>query len=252
MCGRYATMGRWDIQLEFRLDVVADSYAPSPSWNVAPTQDVPIIVERRPLPGDEWLDDAVAQPTSTPPGTPAPTAGPAPDVVRALTPAFWGLIPPWAKNASRPMINARMETLAEKPSFATALRKRRCIFPAAGYFEWRKPDRTPFYIYRDNAPLALAGLYGWFKDGEDWLLTATIVTRAARGELAQIHDRTPLILNPDEYDMWLDPTLQDPTLLEALSRPGPRLSFHEVGRAVGNVSNNSPDNIAAVSGTPQV
>ena len=246
MCGRYATtMSRTDIQLEFRLDVAADSYFPTPNWNVAPTQDIPIVLERPPQPGDEPLRDAVTPPASTPPEAPdSPGEEGAPGVVRALTPAFWGLIAPWAKDATRPMINARMETLAEKRMFAPALKKRRCIIPASGYFEWRKPDKTPFYLYRESGPLAFAGLYGWWKDGQEWLLTAAIVTRAAEVELAQIHDRVPLILEPSEYGMWLDPANDDPALLTALERPGPQLSFHEVGRAVGNVRNNSPQNIA--------
>ncbi|WP_354672316.1 SOS response-associated peptidase [Trueperella pyogenes] len=171
--------------------------------------------------------------------------------MRALTPAMWGLIPPWAKDASRPIINARMETLAEKPSFAPAAKTRRCIIPASGYFEWRKPDKTPFYIYRVGRPLAFAGLYGWWKNGEEWVLTATIITRAAAGEMATIHDRVPLILEPTEYDAWLDPTIEA-SAITASARPDPALSFHEVHRAVGNVRHNTPENIVSITYTPQV
>ncbi|WP_461190718.1 SOS response-associated peptidase [Trueperella pyogenes] len=247
MCGRYATtMSRVDIQLEFRLDVVAESYGPAPNWNVAPKQDIPIVLERRALPGDQWLHDALS------PAAPAAAVAPGKaHTVRALTPAMWGLIPPWAKDASRPMINARMETLAEKPSFAPAAKTRRCIIPASGYFEWRKPDKTPFYIYRAGRPLAFAGLYGWWKNGEEWVLTATIITRAAAGEMATIHDRVPLILEPTEYDAWLDPTIEA-SAITASARPDPALSFHEVHRAVGNVRHNTPENIVSITYTPQV
>lgn len=247
MCGRYATtMSRMDIQLEFRLDVVAESYDPAPNWNVAPKQDIPIVLERRALPGDQWLHDALS------PAAPAAAVAPGKaHTVRALTPAMWGLIPPWAKDASRPMINARMETLAEKPSFAPAAKTRRCIIPASGYFEWRKPDKTPFYIYRVGRPLAFAGLYGWWKNGEEWVLTATIITRAAAGEMATIHDRVPLILEPTEYDAWLDPTIEA-SAITASARPDPALSFHEVHRAVSNVRHNTPENIVSITYTPQV
>ncbi|WP_024964386.1 SOS response-associated peptidase [Trueperella pyogenes] len=247
MCGRYATtMSRVDIQLEFHLDVVAESYDPAPNWNVAPKQDIPIVLERRALPGDQWLHDALS------PAAPAAAVAPGKaHTVRALTPAMWGLIPPWAKDASRPMINARMETLAEKPSFAPAAKTRRCIIPASGYFEWRKPDKTPFYIYRVGRPLAFAGLYGWWKNGEEWVLTATIITRAAAGEMATIHDRVPLILEPTEYDAWLDPTIEA-SAITASARPDLALSFHEVHRAVGNVRHNTPENIVSITYTPQV
>lgn len=240
MCGRYATtMSRTDIQLEFRLDVVAESYEPANNYNVAPTQDVPIIVERKLLPDDEWISSG-EHPGTLDAGherSEAPT-------VRALTPAFWGLIAPWAKDTSRPMINARMETVAEKKSFAPSLKARRCIIPASGYFEWRKPEKTPFYIYRaDGKPLAFAGLYLWHKSGDEWLLTCTILTREADGELAKIHNRVPLILHEEEYDTWLDPELTDPSMIASFERPNPELDFYRVHKAVGNVHNNIAENI---------
>ncbi|WP_394262873.1 SOS response-associated peptidase [Trueperella sp.] len=239
MCGRYATtMSRTDIQLEFRIDVVAESYEPSPNYNVAPTHDVPIIVERKILADDEWVG------TGTPPQAPSEGAANGETLVRALTPAMWGLIAPWAKDTSRPMINARMETVAEKKMFAPSLKKRRCIIPASGYFEWRKPEKTPFYIFRaDGQPIAFAGLYSWYKSGDEWLLTCTIITREAEGEMAEIHNRVPLILNTEEYDVWLDPELTDPGIIASFERPNPELNYHPVHRAVGNVRNNVPENI---------
>lgn len=245
MCGRYATtMSTGELQLEFRFDVVAESYLPSPSWNVAPTQDIPIVVERKAITGYQWVHDAVGAPSS-PPGT-TPEGG---RRVRALTPASWGLIPSWAKDASRPMINSRLETLGEKRSFAPSLESRRCIIPASGYFEWRKADKCPFYIYRsDGRPLAFAGLYSWWKAGTDWVLTATIVTRRAQGELANVHDRTPALLEREEYDAWLSAEVGK-EVLDRLERPQAPLSFHPVTRAVGNARNNEPENIEPVNAT---
>ncbi|VEI13826.1 SOS response-associated peptidase [Trueperella bialowiezensis] len=248
MCGRYATeMTRGDLQLEFDIDVAAADYRPPVNYNVAPTQDVPIIVARKPLPDDAPLssnkalsDDAVARPASTASAESA--------IVRALTPAFWGLIAPWAKDLSRPVINARSETLTEKKMFAQAAQRRRCIIPASGYFEWRKPDKTPFYIYRpDSRPLAFAGLYGWYKHESEWLLTATIVTREATGEMADIHNRIPLILERHEYDTWLDPANPDIGVVVSEARTNPTLAYHQVHKAVGNVRNNTRANIEPAS-----
>ncbi|MDP9806826.1 putative SOS response-associated peptidase YedK [Trueperella bonasi] len=236
MCGRYATtMSRTDLQLEFRLEAATESYEPPPNYNVAPTQTVPIVVIRKPLDDDERLGQSpAAQPAEA-------------SVVRALNPAFWGLIAPWAQDLSRPMINARMETLTEKKMFAPSLKSRRCIIPASGYFEWRKPEKTPFYIFRaDGRPLAFAGLYSWYNTGDDWLLTCTIITREAEGAMAEIHNRVPLILDAHEYDTWLDPTLTDPAIIHQFERPHPELAYHQVHKAVGNVRNNLPGNIMPV------
>lgn len=233
MCGRYVSyQAISDIQLEFELDAVSSSaQSLRPSWNVAPTTDVAIVLER--------LAEAPE------------TASPA-QFSRELHLARWGLLPPWAKSeTSGPLlINARIETVAEKKSFSASLAKRRCIIPADGYFEWKKDgaSKQPFYIHSEK-PLAFAGLYSWWKATPDtWLLTTTIITRQAIGGLAAIHERTPAIVEPDEYGAWLDPDLVDPEeALAILERPNRPLIAQPVGSSVGNIRNNSPENIIPIS-----
>lgn len=225
MCGRYATFTRLDEQPGlFELDVITEPVAErQPSWNVAPTTGVPVIVERY----DEGLS-------------------------REAHLAHWGLLPPWAKDKSfaAKMINARSETVAEKPSFAPSLKKRRCIVPADGYYEWKKVGgaKQPYYISRtDGAPLAFAGLYSWWRDTDGWLLSTTIITKAA-DQLADIHDRIPVILDQESFSGWLDPRSEDvDAALEILSRPNPALTAIPVSRDVGKVGINRPENIQQIS-----
>ncbi len=257
MCGRYASFSTLtDIQLTFDLDILGpECESLTPSWNVAPTQDVGIVVERIDS-GPEILRGRVASVAANK-GTDrrhTPTNDGEPCVTRELHVARWGLVPPWSKDPSTgpQMINARIETLAEKRTFAPSLSKRRCIVPADGYFEWQATSggKIPHYLHSvDGTPLAFAGLYGWWKkpDGS-WLLTVTIITRAAEGELAAIHDRTPVILTPDEFAAWLDPHQEDKyAALQLIDRPGQPLQADVVGKAVGNIRNNSPENIQPVS-----
>lgn len=220
MCGRYASFTRLDERPGlFDLDVVSpDVSEKRESYNVAPTTDVPIIIER-------VTDDN--------------------NVSREAHLAHWGLVPIWAKDTSigARMINARIETVAEKKSFAPSLAKKRCIVPADGYFEWKKtPDgKQPFYIQRDDHELlAFAGLYSWWKSEDGWLLSTTIMTRQA-SQLSDIHDREPVILDHHQFSAWLDPAMTDPfTALEVLQPPNPRLRATEVSRLVGSVRNNDP------------
>jgi len=138
----------------------------------------------------------------------------------------WGLIPSWAKEASigSRMINARAETVADKPAFRAALRRRRCLVPADGYYEWQKTGKSkqPYYIrLRDNLPFAMAGLWErWInpETGEP-VETCTIITTDANELTRPIHDRMPVILNVADYDLWLDPQLQNPDPLCRLLRP---------------------------------
>ncbi len=275
MCGRYTSYTvLTDIQLAFDLDSLGpECESLQPSWNVAPTQDIPIIVERA-IPnsaensgGREVLSGANKEGVQhVEPAGPANSSGDSArvtgnaqarntnSVVRELHVARWGLVPPWSKDPSKgpQMINARIETLAQKRTFAPSLAKRRCIIPADGYFEWQSAEggKVPHYIHSTNSELlAFAGLYGWWRkpDGS-WLLTATIITRAAEGDLARIHDRTPIVLERTEYTSWLDPAQDDPyTALAIIDRPNRTLQADIVGRAVGNIRNNSPQNIVPVS-----
>lgn len=224
MCGRYATFTRLDEQPGlFDLDFLTEGVLERPAnYNVAPTTSVPIIVERY----DEGLK-------------------------REAHLAHWGLLPPWAKDKSfaAKMINARSETIAEKRSFAPSLKKRRCIVPADGYYEWKKVGsrKQPYYITRaDGEPLAFAGLYSWWKDGEEWILSTTIITRAAE-QLADIHERVPSILDQEDFSDWLDPQAEDPDrALEILSHPNPKLKAIPVRHDIGKVGVNTPENIVEI------
>lgn len=235
MCGRFVVAAKGSALVGvLRVDLEADDL-PEPSYNVAPTDRVAIV-----------LDSAKIEP---------PT--------RRLEPARWGLIPAWAKDVSigSKAFNARSEEVEDKPMFRQALIKRRAVVPASGYYEWHTEDgmKTPYYIHPvDDAPLLFAGLYEWWKDASKpdddparWVLSFTIMTRAATGELGSIHDRMPLFIDADYADVWLDPTTDNVgDLLDATIDAAPDivdgLSMREVGREVGNVRNNGPDLIAPV------
>ena len=224
MCGRYASSASRDVLVDtFELDEVVD--LPGPSWNVAPTDLVPAVVER-----------------------PAEN-GPR----RKLVPLKWGLVPSWSKDASggARMINARVETVAQKPAFRKAFAARRCLLPADGYYEWHtteqrdakgKPVKQPFFIRpADGGLLVMAGLYEiWKSPGGEWLSTCTVITTTATDELGRIHDRMPMVIGRQGWDDWLNPDFDgDPH--ELLHVPAPELEAYAVSRAVGQVANNSPD-----------
>lgn len=180
---------------------------------------------------------------------------------RSLEVARWGLVPSWAKDPSigSRLVNARVETLAEKPSFRTAFVKRRCLVPADGFYEWyqptgaevaggRRPAKQPFYISRaDGQSLAMAGLYEWWadptrdKDDPDrWLLTCTVITTQSTDDLGHIHDRMPMAIRREYWQAWLDPSAGgDPqALLFPASDSG--LLTTPVSTLVNNVRNNGP------------
>lgn len=230
MCGRYAaSRNPDDLVEEFELEERPEQVLPA-SYNVAPTQNVYAVVERPPR------GEPDAKPT------------------RALHVVRWGLVPSWAKDpkiGSR-LINARMESVAEKPAFRRAFAKRRCLLPADGYFEWygeTKGKKQPFFIRpADGGVLAMAGLYELWKDpsaGEDedpWLWTCTVLTTSAPDDLGRIHDRMPLLVEHERYAEWLDPSRDDPEELTSLlvpAAPG-RLTAYPVSTEVNNVRNNSP------------
>ena len=145
----------------------------------------------------------------------------------------WGLVPSWAKDPSigSRLINARMETVTEKPAFRRAFAKRRCLLPADGYYEWYGAERgkkQPFYITRrDGRPLAMAGLYEFWRapdaDPEDrdaWLVTCTVLTTTAEDDVGRIHDRMPLMVPPDRWAEWLDPANDDTDAAAGPAGPG--------------------------------
>src|SRR5882757_9461832 len=237
MCGRYVNVASTgDLTEEFDVEEVVGD-APGPSWNVAPTDPVRVIVERVPRE----------------PETPAAR-------VRQIRTVGWGLVPNWSKDrkGGARMINARIETVTSKPAFKTAAARRRCLVPALGYYEWQKTDegKVPYFLRDPDAHLlAMAGLYELWRDpdkGQDdpdrWLWTCTIITQQATDLLGLIHDRNPVVVPPQLRDQWLDCTSDDAATAEAIlaQLPVARLEPYVVGAAVGNVRNNGPELINPV------
>jgi putative SOS response-associated peptidase YedK len=166
----------------------------------------------------------------------------------------WGLIPFWARDSGigARLINARAETLAEKPAFRTAFRQRRCLVPADGFYEWQKRGGGPKQPYRiargDGAPFAFAGLWERWRDPAEGLdvETCTIVTRDANARLRPIHDRMPEILAPDRYDVWLDPATETDRLqallaAEPAAEPTVDLVATAISTRVNKVANDDPE-----------
>jgi putative SOS response-associated peptidase YedK len=248
MCGRYASARKKHELLE-EFQVAVDG-APEeelrPDYNVAPTKKVYAVLTR-PLKDPEAAKDAEA-------------AG---EPVRQLRILRWGLVPSWAKDPSvgSRMINARVETVAEKPSFRRAFARRRCLLPADGYYEWyagedgpagaKAKRKQPYYIHpADDSVLALAGLYEFWRDrtlpADDpaaWWATCTIITTSAQDELGRIHDRMPMVVARDRWADWLDPGRTDPEEARGLLMPAGAagLAHHPVSPEVGNVRNNGPE-----------
>lgn len=177
---------------------------------------------------------------------------------RVLVAFRWGLVPPWADDPriGGRMINARAETVAEKPAFRDSFRRKRCLVPTDGFYEWkREPDgsKTPYYVRAaDGDPLALAGLWAAWRDRGDpdaeALRTCTVVTTDANASLRSLHHRMPVVLPRDAWDEWLDPANDDVAALVHLLRPAPDdlLVASPVGDAVNNVRNDSPELLAPV------
>jgi putative SOS response-associated peptidase YedK len=169
----------------------------------------------------------------------------------------WGLIPSWAKDPKigNRMINARAETLAEKPSFRVAYRRRRCLVLADGFYEWRKEagrkTKTPMYIRLESGqPFAFAGLWeAWRSPDDQTVLSCTIITTTPNTLVEKIHNRMPVVLAPAAYDLWLDPGEQSPDRLNEWLRPYPasQMSAYPVSTQVNNPSNDVPDCIVPVN-----
>ena len=216
MCGRFVQYTLFPLlEKEFNLKFSADTPLRQ-SYNIAPTQDVPVVVN----------DDG-----------------------NRLALCRWGLIPPWSKDASigSRMINARAETVADKPSFKGPLKKHRCLVLADGFYEWKKTDsgKVPVYItMKDGRPFGFAGIYSdWRPPEGESIRTCTIVTTEPNELLQPIHNRMPVIIKPDDREQWLDPDEQDPANLTPLLAPYPsdELTAWEVSRAVNSPYNNSPE-----------
>jgi putative SOS response-associated peptidase YedK len=160
----------------------------------------------------------------------------------------WGLLPSWVKDPRTfsLLINARGETVMEKPAFRAAMKRRRCLIPASGFYEWQADGdrKRPFYIRaKSGTPLAFAGLWEtWTGPNGEELETAAIVTTRANNMLSTIHDRMPVIVPPDAFDLWLDCANVDAVTAAALIKPAPDdlLEAYEISTAVNRTANDSP------------
>ncbi len=219
MCGRFTTTMDIDTITEhFKIDIVEGEY--SPLYNAAPTQNIPVVRDSHP---------------------------------RKLSFFRWGLIPSWAKDEKigYSLINARSETVAEKPSFRQSFLKKRCIIVADGFYEWKKSDpnkrsssKQPYRItLRDNAPFAMAGLWEmWMTPQKQPLFTCTIITTNANSLLAPLHNRMPVILSAQAIETWLDSSVCEQSVLEPLLQPylPDLMDYYPVSSLVNSPANNSP------------
>ncbi|WP_434596278.1 SOS response-associated peptidase [Streptomyces sp. A5-4] len=267
MCGRFAaSRGPEDLVGLFGVEMWEPTEALASDWNVAPTKEVQVVLERSVKASDEQRP------------------------VRQLRTLKWGLVPSWAKSpeGGARMINARAETVHEKPSFRRPFAARRCIVPADGYYEWvtgtqerelevegkkKRARKQPYFVTpADGSVMAMAGLYEFWRDRtlpddhpRAWWATCSVITTEAEtaplavapaegpGSLADIHPRMPLMLLPDRWDAWLDPARTDAQDVRALLTPPPGglMRAYPVGTAVSNVRNNGPELLEELSG-PEV
>jgi|SRR5215204_2241299 len=217
MCGRFANSAKQkQIEKEFKVGKL-NKVSFESRYNIAPAQMIDAVLES--------------------------------DSDRILTQLKWGLIPHWAKDDSFASINARAETLTEKASFKDAFRSRRCIIPASGFYEWAKKGtnaKQPFYFYlKDKDVFGFAGLWEEWLDKESGELveTCTIITTEANEVLEPVHDRMPVILKAEDYDLWLDEKEKDTDRLQSFLVPFPALKMasHAVSKAVNSPSYDSPE-----------
>jgi putative SOS response-associated peptidase YedK len=227
MCGRYTLRTPLTVLAQrflFDLGDLPSDLTLKPRYNVAPTQTVAAVRQRA-------------------------------DGRRELALFQWGLVPSWAKDIklSASMINARAETLAEKPAFRTALSRHRCLVLADGYFEWKKvgKEKRPLYFrMRDERPFAFAGLWECWRGPESGsgpqLESCTIVTTSANELSASIHDRMPVILEEEDYEAWLNLETTEPARLQPLlhSFPSDEMKAEPVSMRVNNVRNDDLDCLA--------
>ena len=237
MCGRYAqTMGVEEIVTAFSLDGSTVDQSLPLNWNIAPTNEIYIITSK-------------AERT-------------------ILDTASWGMIAPWQKNFAEARasqshaINARSESIHEKPTFRNAFRTSRCLIPATGYYEWatslgKYSPKQPFYISRiDREPLSIAGIWStWQSEKGEVIQSASIITREAVNELATIHSRMPVFMPRERWSEWLDPASRDVHQLRALmevAEPDAGVHAVPVSARVNVVANNGPELIIPIElGAPE-
>jgi len=214
MCGRYRLSRRKQVIEEY-FDCPSDDLDWVPHYNIAPTQPVPVIRQHPREP------------------------------VRKLSLMNWGLIPSWAKDSSvsASMINARSETAHAKPAFRDALRSRRCLIPADGFYEWvrtAKPKQPYCFEVNDGELFAFAGLWdGWKDPNGNWIRTCSILTTTPNAVTSAVHDRMPVILDAKDYDVWLDPGLKNIGAVSDLLKPCDAQSMrcYPVSTRINNVQN---------------
>jgi putative SOS response-associated peptidase YedK len=229
MCGRFVQVSSPDLLVErFNVDEVASPHH-EPSYNVAPRASVYAVRDRA-------VDDGRR---------------------RYLSELRWGLVPSWARDprTGDRMINARAESLADRPAYQRAFQKHRCLVPADGFYEWQRRGRRkqPMFIHRrDGEPMAFAGLWAAWRDGNDadaeWLRTCAIVTTNANDKIAPLHDRMPVVLEEHDWDRWLDPTATDTDELAQLLVPSADdlLVAYPVSSAVNSADNDGPELVERV------
>jgi putative SOS response-associated peptidase YedK len=217
MCGRFTlATPEQDLVVQFNLPEIPEL---QPRYNIAPTQ--PVAAVRVPMPDGD----------------------------RELVMLHWGLIPFWAKDPGlgARLINARSETVADKPAFRAAFRRRRCLVPADGFYEWQKQNGTkqPFFIrLQDGRPFAFAGLWERWQDQDGGVIeSCTLLTTRPNELLQPLHNRMPVILHPHDYALWLDPEAQDIDALHRLLNPYPpgEMEAYPVSRYVNAPQNEGPD-----------
>ncbi|MCP4664326.1 MAG: SOS response-associated peptidase [bacterium] len=220
MCGRYTLTDPGDLVEE--LEVESPTQELAPRYNIAPTQDAPVVR----IGGEGERELALLR---------------------------WGLIPSWAKEAAigNRMINARSETVAEKPSFRTALRRRRCGVLADGFYEWRKTGgaKQPYHIHlTDCRPFVMAGLWERWTRGPQPIETFTIITTRANDKVSEVHGRMPVILDPRHYPLWFDPQVEDSGRLAAVLGPydDAEMELTPVSRLVNSPANDVPQCVAPI------
>jgi len=188
VCGRY-TLAAGAPELVEAFDVPAPDFAWAPHFNVAPGQDVPVVAEDR--------------------------------HGRRVGLLTWGLVPGWLDQPGTPMINARSESVLRRPSFRESFERRRCLVPADGFYEWKHEgsEKQPFWIHpAGGGLLSFAGVWDrWSRPGQEARNTFAILTMRASGELAGIHDRMPVVIDPEDRDAWLDRGTDGPAALDLLS-----------------------------------
>lgn len=218
MCGRYVIEDFQELSETLRQIPLQSFFDFQPNWNAAPTHQLPVIID---------VDGGLQ-----------------------MHPMQWGLIPGWLKPGEKPKvapINARSETIAEKPMFRNLVKRRRCLVPANGFYEWKRTGgpKQPYYIHlTDQAIMLMAGLYD-VREGEDGERQAsyTIITGPPNQVMGSIHDRMPMIIHPDDVELWMDRDINDIAPLEPLLVPLPdrEIEMYPVSTAVNSVKNNRPE-----------